>query len=144
MKNKRLIKQCAAFGLSLLPAFAFASALVISNNTNEDSTCRIIKEKSKKCTDSLANGAGITRAHEQNHQIDEANIKIACHPTPDNCQALVYMNDHCGDPAIATVYFSKSQGVLSVTPIAGSGYEIDAPAGTFNVRINYALNTAIK
>ncbi len=142
MYNKQLIKQIAAIGLCLLPALSFANALAISNNTNEDSTSRIIKDKSRKCTDSMKNDAGITRAHEQNHPIDEANIKIACHPNPENCQAVVYMNDHCGDPAIATVVFSKSQGVLGVSSIPGSGYDINAPIGTFNVIINYASSVA--
>ena len=92
MKNNQLLKKCVvAFTLGCLSSMVFSNPLVITNNTSHDSTCRIIKAKSRKCTDGLPNGIGITRKGERNHKIEEASIKIACHPNEENCQALVYM-----------------------------------------------------
>jgi hypothetical protein len=128
-------KSIAAFGLGCLSTFAVANELTIINNTHQDSTCRIIKKKSQKCTDSMVGGKGITRAGQPN-SISESNIRIACHPDVDNCLAYVYMNDHCADPVVAVAVFSITSGILSFTSVPGSGYDINAPIGGFSVVIN--------
>ena len=87
-------KSIVVFGLGCLSTYAVANELLIINNTHQDSTSRIIKKKSQKCTDSMKDGKGITHAGTQN-PVSESNIRVACYPDIENCLAYVYMNDHC-------------------------------------------------
>jgi hypothetical protein len=84
----------------------------------------------------MANGKGVTLPGKENIVSDES-INYVCFKYTENCQAYVYMNAQCGEPAIAMVRFSISSGILEppvMTP--NSGYEIVAPTGSFRVVIN--------
>jgi len=143
MKYKKLINHTAAIILGCLSTQVFSNPLVITNNTDHDSACRIVRTYSKKCTDTVPNG--VTPAGAQNHVIEEGNIRMACFPKKDHetCEALVYMDAHCAGPEIASVKFSIKDGVSDLTPTPNSGYSIIVKDG-FNVVINKTSSIAIK
>lgn len=133
-------KTILTLGLCCLTNYALANDLLIVNKTQQDSTCRIIKKRSQKCTDSMEGGKGITRAGKSN-TVSESNIRVACFPDVDNCLAYVYMNDHCNDPVVATIRFGVTSGIISEPVIvAGSGYNINTTIGSFQVEITESKN----
>jgi len=137
--NIKFIKIGALTLISTLalatPFIAYASQqkiwVEVINNTNEDSTA-IINDHTCSTTLGIK---GITKAHSINF-VDIITGVFACSETPDSpCKADVYMTNDCSGDKIATLFYERNVGIVSVQPhgsykVAGSGYvvTIDSPS----------------
>ncbi|RDI46058.1 hypothetical protein [Aquicella lusitana] len=133
--KKTILKGLLAIGIGI-PAFAQAADLVITNNTNQDST--VIANKGA-CSYPALGEVGITRAHKSN-TVPESKLKLACMANKSDCKADVYMTSNCSGPIIATASFEvvtkdgkPGQGLKSIQ-IKDSAYAVTG--GGFNITIS--------
>lgn len=114
--KKNLIKTLIVITASALPLVAQADKLTIVNDTNRDSTSII---NGGSCSQDVLQEGGVTRRHATN-TVSATNVFLACRRDPANCQADVYMQEHCKGPKIGTVIMDTSKGIKSVTMIDNS------------------------
>jgi len=130
MKKKTVISLILA-GLSMVPFYAYANDLIISNNTNFPSTSVI----NHGLCSTILKEAGVVKPHEQNHVVPGDKVKWACTIFPSNCQADVYLTDNCQGPLIASVTFDVNSGIKS-TVIKDAKYKVVGSG--FNITLNPA------
>ena len=102
--KKTIIMGLVAMGVGVPMLAQAAMDLYITNNTKNDST---IIANTGACS-TLLGEAGITRSGEQNHQVPENKVGLACSASilkKTDCKADVYMTSNCTGPVVATVYF---------------------------------------
>lgn len=128
--QKKYLASLLIIGTINLPLSTYAGNLIVSNNTNQDSTSII---NHGACSNTLPGGIGITHAHQTN-SVPETILKLACLTNTTNCQADVYMTSNCTGPAIGTVTLNVSTGITGVYNIPGSGYVING--GGFNIQVS--------
>ena len=114
MLKKTVLTALITFATTL-SVNALAQDLSTTNNTKFDSTCRT---NDWMCSTDVLGEAGITRAGEQHKITSGAQLKLACIKNLRNCKADIYMQDKCGGPKIATIYFDTlGEGVKSIEPV---------------------------
>jgi hypothetical protein len=129
MKVKALVISSLPIITLSLPLGASANNLTIRNYTNYDSTCKI----NNVCSDFLRD-AGITRAHDLNHQIKESVVRLICNNS-SNCTADVYMTSNCSGVKAATVVFDVNSGTKSVTHNPKSPFTVTSAYHSFEFRL---------
>lgn len=109
--KKSILTSLIAFGITTFSINGLAQDLYTTNDTNFDSTCRT---NDWMCSTDILGEDGITRKH-QRKVTTGTQLKLACFKNLRNCKADVYMQDKCGGPKIATIYFDTlGEGVKSI------------------------------
>ena len=134
--KKSVFTSLLAVGIVNIPMLAQANSLFITNNTNEYSTT-IVKRAVRLCSTSVLGSNGITNPGEQNHEISDGNLHIACYKTEEHCVAEVYMTNNCTGPEVAEVTFSLTKGIGNGDiSMKDNRYNIIAD-GPFRIRMEY-------
>lgn len=88
--RKTILSSLVLLCMGSMPLMAQAADLIVTNNTNEDSTTSIPSPLSPfKCSSGMPGGFGITLAHHTN-TIPNYLIALACVPNQSNCVTEIF------------------------------------------------------
>lgn len=134
--QKKISTYFFTLSLCSLPLYAHA-AISIINNTGQNSTAVINGTCSSM---SILGESGITKAHSSN-TISDTVLWWACHSTPSNCIADVYMSTDCGlsgAKKVATILYDEDAGIKSIN-MYSKEYQFTVSNGGSTVLLNGGL-----